>query len=70
MKIQETSEDITKEEILFSSPKMSYMEASTQKDKEIRNFAPEAAPMRLGNEPCAQGIAKYAYAPSHAPGAC
>jgi len=26
--------------------------------------------MRLGHEPCAQGMAKHDYAPSHAPGAC
>jgi len=33
-KIQEVSEDITKGEIMFPSPKTSYMEANNQKDEE------------------------------------
>jgi len=32
MKIQEASEDVTNEDIMFTCPNISYMEANTQKD--------------------------------------
>jgi len=36
MKIQEAWEDITEGEILFSSPKTTYIEANNQKDEETK----------------------------------
>jgi hypothetical protein len=69
MKIQETSEDITKGGILFPSPKTSYMEANTQMTKKQMITHMNLASMRLGHVamtsghlPCSLGIA-------HAPGA-
>jgi len=41
MKIQEASEDIAKGGILFPSPKISYMEANTEKDEETGDYRHE-----------------------------
>jgi len=63
MKIKEVSEEVIKVRIMFPSSKTSYKKGTTQKVEETYNFAPEAAPMH-------QGMSKYTYAPSHAPGEC
>jgi len=46
------------------------MEGNTQKSKKQVITRKKIAPMCLGHEPCAQGMAFYAYVPSHAPEAC
>jgi len=48
MKIQEASEDVTKEGIMFPNSKTSYMEANTKKDDEIGITGPKHQLHALG----------------------
>jgi hypothetical protein len=70
MKILEALKDITNGGIMFPSPKTSYIEGNTKKDEETSDFAPDAAPMRLGHAPYTHDMTKMAYASSHDPKAC
>ncbi|AET02485.1 hypothetical protein MTR_8g041370 [Medicago truncatula] len=55
MKVQEDLKDSTEGEILFSGPKMSYMEANTKKDEETCIYAPDCTHMHPEHGSCAQG---------------
>jgi len=73
MKIQVASEDITKGEIMFSSPKTSYKEGNTKKDEELGDYAhenelvcPRSADMRPRHA-VARGMSFTLMHPNHVP---
>jgi hypothetical protein len=74
MKIQEASKDISKGEIMFSSPKTSYIKANTQKDEETCDYTQmqtlmrlEHAARRLEHGAHTLSIEKWPMHPNHAP---